>query len=58
MLRLKTLPGLRTHADNAITRDMALAHLHGMAAAVDVPNAFWWGFADAASSKELNLLFK
>ena len=42
----------RARADNAITRDMALAHLHEMVAAVDVPiNAdFESGFgADAAT---------
>ena len=42
----------RARADNAITRDMALAHLHEMVAAVDVPiNAdFKSGFgADAAT---------
>ena len=42
----------RAHADNAISRDMALAHLHDMVAAVDVPvNAdFENGFgADAAT---------
>ncbi len=45
----------RARADNAITRDMALAHLHEMAAAVDVPiNAdFESGFAmDAAGVGE------
>ena len=45
----------RAHADNAITRDMALAHLHEMVAAVDVPiNAdFESGFAsDAAGVAE------
>jgi 2-methylisocitrate lyase-like PEP mutase family enzyme len=45
----------RARADNAITRDMALAHLHEMAAAVDVPiNAdFESGFAmDAAGVAE------
>ena len=45
----------RARADNAITRDMALEHLHEMAAAVDVPlNAdFESGFAmDAAGVAE------
>ncbi len=45
----------RARADNAITRDMALEHLHEMAAAVDVPiNAdFESGFAmDAAGVGE------
>jgi 2-methylisocitrate lyase-like PEP mutase family enzyme len=43
------------HADNGITRDMALAHLHGIVAATDVPvNAdFESGFArDAAGVGE------
>ena len=46
-------------ADNHVTLDAALAHLHEMVAAVDVPiNAdFESGFADAASGKELNALF-
>ena len=41
----------RAHADNHITRDMALAHLHELAGAVDVPvNAdFESGFANDAA---------